>query len=84
MIKFIRVFELTIRIQGRIHKNIVNAFLKCDGILILWKKHYSKMVPAEGYKYNQHCREIFMISLIVMDVFDYAVFFTLNDYNKNH
>ena len=28
MINFIRAFELTIIIQGRIQKNIVNAYLK--------------------------------------------------------
>ena len=29
-------------------------------------------------------KAILMISLIVTDVFDYAIFFTLNDYNKYH
>ena len=28
MIMFIRVFELTIRIHGKVHKNIINAYLK--------------------------------------------------------
>ena len=48
MIKFIRALELTITIQERIHKNFVNAYLKCDGIPILWKRYYSKMVHDEG------------------------------------
>ena len=55
MIKCFRGLELTIRIQGRIHKNVVNAYLKCDGIPILWKKHYLKMAQNGGYKYNKHC-----------------------------
>ena len=56
MVKFIRALGLTIGIQGRIHENNVNAYLNCDGIPTLWKKHYLKMVYDEGYKYNQHCR----------------------------
>ena len=56
MIKFIRALELTIRIRGRIHKNKINAYLKCAGIPIIWRKHYLKMAHDEGYKYNQHCR----------------------------
>ena len=55
MIKFIRALKLTNRMQGRIHKNIVNAYIKCDGIPIIWKKHDLKIVHDEGYKYNQHC-----------------------------
>ena len=55
VIKFIRALELTIRLQGRIHKN-VNASLNCDGIPILWIKQNLKMAHDEGYKYNQYCR----------------------------
>ena len=55
MIKFIRALDLTIRIQGRIHKSIVNAYLKCDGIPILWKKTLLKKSHDEVYKYNQPC-----------------------------
>ena len=57
MIKFIRALELTIIIQGRIQKNTVNVYLKCDGIPILWKKHYSQIVHDRYYKHNLHCRE---------------------------
>ena len=57
MTKFIRALELTIRIQGKFRKNIVNVFLKCDGIPILWKKHYSKIVHDRYYKHNLHRRE---------------------------
>ena len=39
MTKFIRALELTIRLQGSTHKTIVNAYLKCDNIPMLWKKH---------------------------------------------
>ena len=57
MIEFIRALELRIRIQGRIHKNVLNACLKCDCIPISWKKHYSKIAHDRYYKHNQHCRE---------------------------
>ena len=57
MIRFIRDLELTIRIQGRIHKNIVNAFLRCNNFPIMWKKHYLKIADDGGCKYNQHCCE---------------------------
>ena len=57
MMKFIRALELTIRIKGRIHKNVVNAYLKCYNIPILWKKHYSKIVHDRYYKHNLQCRE---------------------------
>ena len=57
MNKFIRALELTIIIQGRIRRNVVNAYLKCDGIPILWKKHYSKIAHDSYCKHNQHCRE---------------------------
>ena len=39
MIKFIRALELTNRMKGRNHKNIVNSYLKCDNVPIIWKKH---------------------------------------------
>ena len=70
-IKIIKALELTIRVPGRIQKNIVNAYLKCDGLPILWKKQYLKMAHDEGYKYNQHCR--MRESLVVMDVSDYVI-----------
>ena len=57
MIKFNKALELTIRIQGRIHKIIVNDYSKSDDTPIIWKKHYLKMAHDEGYKYNQHCRK---------------------------
>ena len=71
MIKFIRVLELTIRIQGTIHKNILNAYTNCDGIPIIWIKHYLKTAHDEDYIYNQHCRMRYVHTLIiVMFVFD--------------
>ena len=57
MIKFIRALEVAIRIQGRIDKSFVNAYLKCDNIPILWKKHYSKIVHDKCCKHNQNCSE---------------------------
>ena len=57
MIKFIRALELKIIIQGKLHENVVNVYLKCDGIPLLWKKHYSKITHDRYYKHNQHCRE---------------------------
>ena len=42
MYKFIRLIELKIIIQGRISKNDVNAYLKCDNVPILWKKYFVK------------------------------------------
>ena len=39
MKKFISVPELTIKIQGRNYKNVVNAYLKSDNIPILWGKN---------------------------------------------
>ena len=56
LIKFIRALELTIRIQGRVHKNIVNVYSKSDGIPILWKKHYLKITHDRYYKHNQRRR----------------------------
>ena len=57
MIKFIRALELTIIIQERIHKNIVNAYVNCDNVPILWKKHYARIRHDRYDKHNQHCRE---------------------------
>ena len=48
MTKNIRALELTKRIQGRTQKNYVNAYLNCDGIRLIWKKHYFKMAHDEG------------------------------------
>ena len=42
LIKFIRTLEITIRIEGGIHKNIVSAYIICDNVPILWKKHYAR------------------------------------------
>ena len=56
MVEFIRVLELTIRIQERIQKN-VHANLKCDNIPILWKKHYLTIAHDGSCKFNQNCRE---------------------------
>ena len=39
MIKFITALESKIIIQGRIHKSFLNAYLKCAGIPIIWKKN---------------------------------------------
>ena len=39
MKKFISVLELTIKLQGRNYKNVVDAYLKCDNIPILWEKN---------------------------------------------
>ena len=57
MIKINRALDFKIIIQVRIHKSLVNASLNCDGILILWRKHYSKIAHDRYYKHNQHCRE---------------------------
>ena len=57
MNEFIRALKLIIKIQGKIHKNIVNVHLKCDGIPIIWKKHYSKVVHDRFHKHNLHCLE---------------------------
>ena len=43
MYNFIRPLELTIIMQGRIHKNLVNAYLKCDNTPIFWKKYFLKI-----------------------------------------
>ena len=85
-IKFIRALELTIRIQGRIHKNLVDAHLNCDGIPILWKMHNSKTADDRFFLniISIVVVDIFMISLIVMDVFDYVNFFSTNDYKICH
>ena len=56
MIKFIRALELTIRIQGKVHKNIINAYVNCDNVPILWKKHYAKIKHDRYDKHNQLCR----------------------------
>ena len=85
MIKFTRALELTNRIHGRIQKNVVNAYLKCDNIPILWKKHYSKSYTI--YVVNVISivvKVIFMILLNVIDVFDYVSFFSKNDYYICH
>ena len=39
MFNFNRVLKLTIVIEGKIQKNIVNVYSKCDIIPIIWKKH---------------------------------------------
>ena len=57
MIIFIRILELTIRIKRRIHKNIMNAYLNCDKVPILWKKHYARIRHDRYYEHKQHCRE---------------------------
>ena len=57
MIKVFRALELKIRLQGRIQKNIVNAYLNRDGIPMLWKMLYSNIAHDSFYKHNQHCRE---------------------------
>ena len=55
--KFIRALKLTIIIQGRICKNVVNAYIKCDNIPILWKKCFLEIAHDRSCEYNQHCRE---------------------------
>ena len=73
MIKFFRALELTIRIQGRVRKNIVNTYLKCDNIPILWKKYYLKIAHDRGYKYiHIVVKDMFMIFLNLMDVVEYS------------
>ena len=57
MIKFIRALELTIRIEGRIQKNFVSAFINYDNVPILCKKHYARIGHDRYYKHNQHYRE---------------------------
>ena len=39
----IKALELTIRIEGRIHKNTVNAYMNCDKVQILWKRQYARI-----------------------------------------
>ena len=64
MIKFIRALELTIRIEGRLHKKNINAYLICDDLPILWKKHYSKIAHDTYYKHTQHCSESYFHDFI--------------------
>ena len=40
MIEFIGVFELKIRVKGRIYKDVLYLYLECENIPILWKKIY--------------------------------------------
>ena len=57
IIKFISALELIIRIQGKICKNVVNAYAICDNVPIIWKKHYVKIRHDRYGKHNQLCRE---------------------------
>ena len=57
MVKIIIARELTIRIKGRIHKNIIKAHINCDNVPILWKKHYKRIGHDRFYKRCQHFRE---------------------------
>ena len=40
VIKFIRVIELKITVQGRIYKYVLYHYLECENIPILWKKFF--------------------------------------------
>ena len=56
-IKLNIALELTITIQRRIHKNIVDAYMNCDNVPISRKKHYARIRHDRYYKHNQYCRE---------------------------
>ena len=74
MIKFIRVLkvvELTIIIQGRIVKIVIDVYLKCDNILYYGKNFSQKSHTIKIINIiNIVVRESFMISLVVMDAFE--------------
>ena len=59
----IRPIELIIIIEERILKDDIDAYLKCDNILVFWKKFFSKSANDRDNLYNgstsfiQHCRE---------------------------
>ena len=57
MIKFVRRSELKIVIKGKIFKDVLDHFLKCENNPILWKKFLMKIVNDRPKKFIQHCRE---------------------------
>ena len=48
---------MTIVIQGKLYKNVVNAYLNCDNLPILRKFFFVKIAQDGGCEYYQHCRE---------------------------
>ena len=58
--KFIRAFELILRIQGRIYENVEIVSLEGDNVRILWKKCFMKIANIRervAHRFNQYCRE---------------------------
>ena len=57
MIKLIRIIELKIIVKGRICKNVLDPFLKCEIYPVLWKKILLKILNDRPKTFIQHCRE---------------------------
>ena len=57
---FIGAVELIKTTQGRIYKIVVNAYIKCDNVPILWKIFFVQIANGRGCVANrfiQRCRE---------------------------
>ena len=67
MIKFIRSLELTIRIQGRVYKIIVDAFL-----IVVMFHYYGRNITQKSN----------MIDIVnVINIVAKVTFFSMNDFN---
>ena len=54
MIKFLRITQVKIKIQGKNYNNITDIYFKSGCMPVLWKKFYVKNRPQ---KFIQNCCE---------------------------
>ena len=52
--EIIKINKLSIIIEGKINKNVKNIYMKCNNILLLWKKFFSKIANKKDYV-NNYC-----------------------------
>ena len=87
--EIIKPNKLIILIEGSIYKNVINTYMKCNNIPILWRKLFLKIANNKDYSYkfcnrqfnrfHQHCREWYFYKLMKNNSgIDYD-----NDFNNN-
>ena len=56
--ELIKTNKLSILIEGRIYKNVINTYMKCDNIPFLWRKFFLNIANNRDYV-NKYCKRPF-------------------------